>query len=140
MIYAIRNAIKTPDGTILDCKTNHDYQSHTDAVTGEFYMNDGLGYYIRRSINKVPAEDLSVTSEDSFDLQRLYFLWGTYGKTGGTVKKQVPLKFLSDQHISAILETQSHIKGTYVEDLFKKEQAYRAMHEINVEDSDYANV
>lgn len=137
MIYAIRNAIKTPDGTILDCKTNHDYQSHTDAVTGEFYMTDGLGYYIRRSINKVPAEDLSVTSEDSFDLQRLYFLWGV--RKDASVKR-VPLKFLSDQHISAILETQRHIKGTYVEDLFKKEQAYRAMHEINVEDSDYANV
>lgn len=133
MHYIIYNAIKTPDSTVLECKHPHDYQTHIDAVSGEVYMNDGLGYYARRSVNKVPYEDLSVTTEDAFEKQRECFTWGTRGKTGTEELRRVALKEMETEHIKAILNTQKHIKGTYVEDLLKKELNFRKLARLRLE-------
>lgn len=40
--FIVYSAIKTPDGTILESKHVHDYQSYLDA-NGETYLLDG-GY------------------------------------------------------------------------------------------------
>jgi len=127
-IVFLRNAWRTPDGTVIESKNRWDYQQHVDAVTGETYFCDGMEFYIRTSINKVPAEDLCVTTEDPFDEQRTYFMWTSWYDAGGERLDQPvrrPLKYLSKEHIQAILNTQKHIKGTYVEDLMLKELEYR---------------
>ena len=36
----LRNIIRTPDGTLLESRTVHDYVSHKD-LNGELYINDG---------------------------------------------------------------------------------------------------
>ena len=77
----LKNSIKTPDGTILVSRHRHDYVSHND-TNGETYFIDGGNSYFRGSLNKVPAEDLSITTEDDFDLIREGFEWGSYGKNG----------------------------------------------------------
>lgn len=60
MLY---NAIRCPDGTILHSTHGWDYKTNLDAITGEIYMVDsGNSMYYRRSINDVPAEDISVTT------------------------------------------------------------------------------
>jgi hypothetical protein len=129
-IYWFRNAIQTPDGTILDCLNNHDYCWHLDKVSGESYMNDGLGWCIRRSINKVQATDLSVTTEDSFDKIRAVLKWKSYGKSGEHPEGiYIALCDIEDDHLEAILRTQSHIRGTPVHESLLMEQVYRSSNE-----------
>lgn len=128
------NAIQTPDGTILESFHRHDYKTHRDEVTGEIYMVDAGLSYLRRGINKVPATELSIDTSYPFAVQREYFSWGTYGKSGTEAKKYVRLKDMTDLHIENILKTQYQLKGTYVEELFKQELAYRTLNKISIKD------
>lgn len=121
----LRNAIITPDGTYVRSYHRHDYKQHVDTLTGETYVVDGGNDYLRRSINEVPAEDYTVTTDDPFEEQRYAFTWGSYGKHGDQPKHYICLCDMSTDHIRAILRTQPQIKGTYVEDLFVQELEYR---------------
>ena len=125
MTQILRNAIITPDGTYLRSYNRHDYKQHLDNISGELYMVDGGNDYLRRSINEVPAEDLTVTLDDPFELQRCAFTWASYGKNGDQPKHYIHLCDLTTDHIRNILRTQHQIEGTYIEDLLMKELAYR---------------
>jgi hypothetical protein len=124
MNYCLYNAIKTPDGTVLCCENGHDYKTHKDSVSGEDYMNDGIGYGVRRSINHVPAEDLSIWNTDPFEKVRTAKFWGSYGKDGKSPKHILALEEMEDSHIQAILETQKQL-GSDIKALFLKEIEYR---------------
>jgi len=133
--YYIRNRWMTPDGTILESKHVHDYQGHTDAITGEYYMTDGLWYYIRTTINETPARNLCVTSESPWEEQRSNFSWKSYGKNLEYPEgKNIFLKDMTDEHIDAVIRTQRHIQGTPVEELFLKEQEYRKANGIEIKE------
>ena len=69
--------------------------------------------------------DRCVYTTDAFELQREFFLWGSYGKNGDEDKHWIALKDMSTEHIYAILATQWHIKGTYIEELFNQELTWR---------------
>lgn len=127
----IRNAILTPDGTYLRSYHVHDYKTHVDKVTGEVYMVDGGNEYLRRSVNDVPAEDLTVYLDDNFEVVRMAFVWKSYGKNLEHAPNgiYVALCDMEDDHIEAILTTQTHIRGTFVEKLFKDELKYRLEHQ-----------
>lgn len=117
------NAIITPDGTRLESSHRHDYQTHVDA-NGEEYMIDGGLDYVHRSINKEPAIDAFVYTDDSHDVIREQFLWGTYGKNGDQPLQMKPLKSLDKEHIEAILQTQTHLKD-HIRKVFEDELEYR---------------
>lgn len=53
-----------------------------------------------------------------------YVVWGTRGKDGRQPVKYLPIKDLSDNHISAIIRTQKQSSKNYI-DLFKDEQIFR---------------
>lgn len=125
MDYCLYNAIKTPDGTVLWCKSGHDFQLYQDKVSGEEYMNDGVGYGVRRSINTVKYEDLSVWSNDPHEKVRTAKFWGSYGKDGKGEKHMMALQEMEDSHIQAILDTQKQIRGSVLETLFLNELEYR---------------
>lgn len=125
MTQILRNAIMTPDGTYLRSYHRHDYKEHEDTISGELYVVDGGNDYLRRSINEVPAEDLTVTLDDPFELQRCAFTWGSYGRMQDQPKHYIHLCDLTTDHIRNILRTQTQVEGTYVEDLLMKELAYR---------------
>lgn len=119
------NSIRTPDGTVLTSRNRHDYVTHTDIITGEWYMRDGGTEYIRGSINIVPAEDLCVYSDDPHFIIRDSFSWGSYGKAGKEPLKYILLKDLTINHIQAILDTQhphSKIKKIFLDELTFREQ------------------
>ena len=94
----IYNAIRTPDGTILESRHVYDYKTHTDK-NGEVYMVDGGLEYLRRSCNTHPAEEMSVYLEDGHELVREVATWGSYGKNGDEPLKYIPIKDMTEEHI-----------------------------------------
>lgn len=127
----IRNAIITPDGTYLRSYHVHDYVSYVDTITGETYMVDGGTHYLRRSINIVPPEDFTVYLSDDFELVRMAFVWKSYGKNLEHLPNGIYIALcdMTDEHIEAILTTQTQVYGTYVEKLLKEELVYRMNHQ-----------
>jgi hypothetical protein len=123
----ICNAIMTPDGTYLRSYHRHDYKEHLDKLTGEVFIVDGGTDYLRRSVNTTPATFMDVYLSDPFETIRRNFVWKSYGKNGEHSPQGIYIYLckMDTDHIHAILETQHHIKGTYVEDLMKQELAYR---------------
>lgn len=121
----VANRIQTPDGTVLQSFHRHDYKTHVDTISGEEYMIDGGLDYRRGSVNQVPAKDLSVNSDDPFEMQREAFCWGTRGRDGKSPLTWKPLMDLDTDHIEAILETQHQI-GHWLRELFKKELEFRS--------------
>jgi len=97
----MRNAIRTPDGTILESWHVHQYVTHVDAIDGLEYMVDGGLEYIRRSSH---GEDLSVHYSDGHQAVREAFKWGTYGKSGRKSLKRVLIKDMDTEHLQALLD------------------------------------
>jgi hypothetical protein len=124
MTQLLVNAIITPDGTRLESTYRHDYQTYTDA-NGEEYMIDGGTDYIRRSVNKEPAIDAFVYTDDPHEVIREAFKWGTYGKNGDQPLQRKTLASLDTSHIEAILETQTQLRE-HIKKVFKDELMFRS--------------
>lgn len=120
----IRNALQTPDGTILESRYRHDYQTYTDTVNGQTYMVDGGLDYCRRSAMN-DAIDLNVYIEDPHEKVRDALTWGTYGKDGKQPYSLVKLKCMSTDHIRACLENCSHTMYPQIQEAMKNELVFR---------------
>ena len=121
------NKIQTPDGTILESKHRHDYVSHTDA-NGEYYMVDGGKDYLKRSINIIPAIDLTIEDDGSHELRRQYLTWGSnYDKDMNRLPETIynPIMNMTSDHIIAILEGGWVKNNPFYEELFKEELKFR---------------
>lgn len=100
----IYNAIRTPDGTILQSKHRHDYKTYVDKTNGFEYMVDGGLDYLRRAVG-APFDELSFSYEDvDHRTARDYISWGTYGPKGDQPLKFVLLRDMENDHIGAILD------------------------------------
>jgi hypothetical protein len=129
----IRNAMRTPDGTIIESRHRHDYVTHRDA-NGVEYMVDGGLDYVRRSMHVGhPAEDLTVYLEDGHDKVREALTWGTYGKNGDQPLRQVKLSEMSNAHIQACLDNVPRMYPQF-RTAMETELAYRAENNILIED------
>lgn len=100
-IYISR--IRTPDGTILQSSHRHDYKEYVDA-NGDTYMLDGGSDYMRTSGNAVPAENISVYTDDPHEIKREMPVWGTYGKNFDEEYRVISVAEMSDEHMCAILD------------------------------------
>lgn len=118
----ILNRIKTPDQTVLTSRNRHDFVSHKDK-NNEIYMNDGGLSYVKRSVNKEPYEDLSLYSDDPFEILRENITWGTYGKNGNEPLHYKSISNMGSNHIKALLS--QYKLAEYMEELFQKELLYR---------------
>lgn len=118
------NRIRTPDGTILESLHRHDYRTYVDKNGLEYMVDGGLDYARRNVHNEHPYEELSVYSDDPHEVIRQAFKWGTRGVDGKQPIKFIPLQELTDDHIEAILDTQTHISTT-IRQVFVNEVAFR---------------
>ena len=125
MNYCLYNAIKTPDGTVLWFQNGGYCQTHIDSLSGEEYMNYGIGYNVRRYVNIVPYEDLAVDTSSPFEEVRTIKFWASYGKDGSSPKNYMSLEEMEKTQIEAILRSQAQIKGTEIEKVFLKELDHR---------------
>lgn len=122
----LRNALLTPDGTLLESKHRYDFVKHKDKLLDTEVGIDGGLAYLRRTGSLAFCTDLSVTTKDDFLVVREAFTWGSYGKDGKQPRAEIKLKDMTTDHIQAILRTQQHIKGSVVQQLFKQELLYRS--------------
>jgi hypothetical protein len=99
----IRNAIQTPDGTILESLHRHDYKTYTDA-NGKEYMVDGGRDYVRRS-TWGDEIDLCVYYNDvSHEVQRNTIKWGSYGINGDQPPTFKTIARMDCDHIRNVLD------------------------------------
>ena len=101
-VKLIRNAIQTPDGTIIESTHRHDYVTHTDA-NGKEYMVDGGLSYIRRSANGDEI-DMSLYNDQPHEVQRDVLTWGTYGIDGNQPLQYKTIADMDTGHLEAVVE------------------------------------
>lgn len=126
--FIVYNAIRTPDGKILESKHQHDYVQHLDK-NGETYLLDGgCGGYTRRSVNKEEAEDLSLYSDAPHGQIREKVSRGGRGKSGREELKYILLKDIDDEYLQAIIDyEETHRPTSKYLPIYKNEQKFRKL-------------
>lgn len=129
----IRNAIRTPDGTLLVSRHRHDFVSHVDATNGHKYQIDGGLEYCRRS---VPGsyEEACVWSDDPHEVIREAMEWGSRGKDGKQPVRYIRLMDMSDEHIRNCLDTQRLMNPSY-RVAMERELVWRKRNGITITDN-----
>jgi hypothetical protein len=121
----IYNSMRCPDGTILTSRHRHDYSSHTDA-NGDYYSNDGGLDYQHRTVNKIPAEDLSLYTDSPFEQIREVLERGGRGKNMDEPLKYVVLKDIDDEWLDAIIDYEEELRpNNRFLSIYKQEQKFR---------------
>lgn len=132
----IYNAIRTPDGTVIESIDTHDYVTHIDAITGKEYMVDGGHDYLRRSAWN-DATELSLYHDDDFTLVRQHMK-----RYNLFTNQYVPLCGMSDAWLDNLLSMFFGFKVTVMSVfdwyivLLIKEKQYRIENEISIEEQD----
>ena len=101
-VKLIRNALQTPDGTIIESTHRHDYVTYTDA-NGKGYMVDGGLAYLRRSANGDEI-DMSLYNDQPHEVQRDVLTWGTYGIDGNQPLQYKTIADMDTGHLEAVVE------------------------------------
>jgi hypothetical protein len=99
----IRNAIRTPDGTILISRFRHNYKEYQDTITGKVYLVDGGLSYCRRSDNGDEV-DMCLYDDQPHEIQREVLKWGSYGKDGKQPITYIPVSEMDTAHIEAVID------------------------------------
>jgi hypothetical protein len=131
------NRIKTPDGTILESRFRHDWNEHFDEFSKERYFVDGGLDYLKRSINKVPYVEMSLTTDSPFEDVRTIYRRGTFNKAGNLV--WIAICDMSDAHLLNAIKYNIEKYGnvySVANELYRKELEYRRLHNITISDKD----
>jgi hypothetical protein len=105
MSQLLKNAIRTPDGTVLESRSRHDYKSYKDA-NGKTYMVDGGHDYCRRSAHGDEI-DLCIYDDGDHSVRRDTLTWGSYGPKGDQPLTISTIAEMSTAHLQAVIDTQT---------------------------------
>lgn len=112
----VYNAIRTPDGTVLQSRHLHDFVTYTDA-NKLTYMVDGGHSYLRRSAQRddprTAHEEISLYSDASHAKIRACATWGRLNTDTGD-HEWIIIKNLDTDHIRAILDGR-HAGATFAQ-------------------------
>ena len=126
MSQLLKNAIRTPDGTVIESRSQHDYQSYKDA-NGKTYMVDGGLAYCRRSAHGDEI-DLCIYDDGDHNARRHNLTWGSYGRNGDQPLKINTIAEMSTEHLQAVITTQTLsalYKETMQVELFNRQTTIR---------------
>ena len=121
MLNLIANAIRTPDGTVLESKSRHDYKEYIDA-NGKTYMIDGGLDYHRRSANG-DEESLCLYDNEPHETQARVLTWGSYGINGDQPIRWITIADMETDHLKAVLEQctpRGVLKSCMIEELIRR--------------------
>ena len=124
MADIVHNAIKTPDGTIIESRHRWDYVLYEDA-NGKTYMIDGGLDYVRCHI----VEDqvmLTLTLNDPHVQVRQVVTWGTYGKEGIGKLTYVKIADMSSEHLRNCLDNAINMYPQ-IRQVMKNELSFRKL-------------
>ena len=121
----IANALRTPDGTVLESKSRHDYKEYVDA-NGKTYMIDGGLDYHRRSANG-DEENMCMYDDVPHETQVQVLTWGTYGINGDQPLQYKTIAEMDTSHIEAVLQTVKHIRPM-IKTVMQNELKFRQQH------------
>jgi hypothetical protein len=127
MIY---NALRTPDGTIIQSRHRHDYKEYVD-INGKTYMIDGGIDYIHCSDNG-DEELLTVYTTDPIEKIRQYLRWGkNYDADGNLLPKTqwVKLCDITDDHLDALC-VYPPLSPTYRTIFIREKQLRQSLYEL----------
>lgn len=119
------NSIKCPDGTILESRHRHDYQTHTQEDGKEFMVDGGLAYERYGGSHISEIENLSLYYGDDHELLRERFSWGARGINGDEPLHYIKLKDITESHLEALIEYTDKWVIPEINLLFIDERAYR---------------
>jgi hypothetical protein len=132
----ILNSIKTPDGTVLISRHQHDYVTYLDN-NGLVYMVDGGNEYLRRNTHEAaPYEELSIYSDAPFKEIRKHYSRGGRGKDGKQPLTFVALKDMSDEWLEAayVYNIERGLGESFANLMYVAEQDYRKQNKIKVDE------
>ena len=121
----IANALRTPDGTVLESKSRHDYKEYVDA-NGKTYVIDGGLDYHRRSTNG-DEENMCMYDDEPHETQVQVLTWGTYGINGDQPLQYKTIAEMDTSHIEAVLQTVKHIRPM-IKTVMQNELKFRQQH------------
>ena len=134
----IYNAMQTPDGTVIESKNRHDYVSHMDK-NGETYMVDGGKDYLKRSVNEIPAKELTMYLEPwtlgFHEKAREVVKRGGRGINGDQPLTWVPICKMNDGWVKATIDYNANLglEDNWFTTLLVKEVEYRKKNTISIE-------
>lgn len=116
----VYNGIRTPDGTVIESWSRHDFVSHTDK-NGDLYAVDGGLDYLRRLAPREDYIEMSLWEDSNYSLIRQRVKrWNKESKTS------IRLMDISQDWLEAIIRHYDE-KGVsnQITDMYKKEKDYR---------------
>ena len=120
----VYSGLRTPDGTLLESWSRHDYVTHLDA-NGKEYMLDGGLDYVRCSANG-DERLLTLTLDDDHDTVRLNVTWGTYGPNGDQPFRRVKIADMETDHLEKVIELSRYVYPQIIQ-VMKNELEYRKL-------------
>lgn len=132
------SAIETPDGTLLETTSRHDFKSHTDNLTGKVYSVDGGNEYQKISGDLKDLTSYIVRSNDPISIIRSITGRAGNGADGEGEYRVCLLKDMSDEWLSSsieyVKEAQSEGYDIYA-DIYQRELDYRSANDLHMTDT-----